>query len=77
MDSANTSAKSEQKVGIDMFLGCSEMASSIDMVILAMSSSWRGYSRRDLLTQGDKLIEKLTQLTMEFHFLSQGMLRMT
>ena len=77
MDSANTLAKSEQKVGIDMFLGCSEMASSIDMVILAMSSPWGGYSQRNLLIQGDKLIEKLTQLTMEFHFLSQGMLRMT
>ena len=73
----NTSAKSEQKAGIDTFLGCSEMVSSVDMVILAISSPWGGYSRRDLSTQGDKLIEKLTQLMMEFHFLSQGMLRMT
>ena len=65
------------KGGMDTSLGCLEMASSVDMVILSMSSPWGGYSQRDLLSQGEKSMEKLIQSMMGFHFLSQGMPRMT
>ena len=53
----------------------SAWASSVDMVTLLMFSSRGGYSQRDLLTLGEKLIENVFQLMMRFHFYNQGIPR--
>ena len=69
------SAKSEQKSGREISLGFSAWASSMDMVTLLMLSFKGGYSRRDLSTLGEKSIENVFQLMMEFHFCNQGIPR--
>ena len=70
-----TSVKSEQKSGREISLGFLAWASSVDMVTLLMFSSRGGYSLRDLLTLGEKLIENIFQSMMWFHFCNQGIPR--